>query len=175
MIMWKILAWKRFAVMSLGVISLATAAVAQLVGSVVPIAGPRIAGFFDATYAKDESAQHLGVDITAKENSDVRSPVDGTVVLNNTWASDINAAYIVIKGRDGEHVLGHIASTLARGAKVKRNQVIGKVRPWSNKTHVHWGINKQGVAQSITGKWGWGRAPLSASIKDATDKGWVNF
>ena len=162
------------AMLAVGAI-VATASVAQFVGPVVPIVGKRTYGFFDAAYAKSEKVQHLGVDISAKENAEVRSPVDGTVILNNTWASDVMQAYLVIKGPDGEHVLGHIASAFANGAKVKRNQIVGKVRPWPGNAHVHWGINKQGVAQSITGKWGWGRAPLSASVKDATDKGWVNF
>jgi murein DD-endopeptidase MepM/ murein hydrolase activator NlpD len=164
----------KIAMTGLGML-LAAAAVAQFVGPVVPIVGKRTAGFFDATYAKEQGVQHLGVDISAKENVDVRSPVDGTVVLNNTWAPDVMQAYLVIKGPDGEHVLGHISSTLAQGKKVTRNQVVGKVRPWPGNSHVHWGINKNGVAQAMTGKWGWGRAPLSAKVKDATDKGWVNF
>lgn len=124
---------------------------------------------------KKQGVQHLGVDIAASENSDVRSPVDGTIVSNNTWNPDVNLAYLVIKGDDGEHVLGHIASTLTAGKSVKRNQVVGRVRPWPGKSHVHWGINTRGVAQAIKGKWGWGRAPLNATVAEATSKGWVNF
>jgi murein DD-endopeptidase MepM/ murein hydrolase activator NlpD len=165
---------QRWSIVSLGGL-VATAALAQFIGPVVPIVGKRTYGFFDPSYAKSEKVQHLGNDISAKANSDVRSPVDGTVVLNNTWASDVMQAYMVIKSADGEHVLGHVASNLAAGAKVKRNQVIAKVRPWPNNSHVHWGINKKGVSQAMTGKWGWGRAPESAKVKDATDRGWVNF
>lgn len=153
----------------------ASAAVAEYSGAVAPILGARTAGFFDPSYLASEGVQHLGVDISAKPNVDVRSPVDGTVVLNNTWASDINEAYLVIKGPDGEYVLGHIASNLAAGAAVSRNKVIGKVRPWGGKTHVHFGINRKGVAQAMVGKWGWGRAPYDATAKQAIAKGWVNF
>lgn len=81
----------------------------------------------------------------------------------------------MIKGADGEYVLGHIASNLAKGATVKKQQIVGTVRPWPGNTHVHFGINRKGVAQAIAGQWGWGRAPYAAKIKDATDKGWVNF
>lgn len=140
-----------------------------------PIVGTRTAGFFDSTYESEQGVQHLGVDIAAKENLDVRSPVDGTIVSNNTWNSDVNLAYLVIKSADGEHVLGHIASTLAAGKAVKRNQVVGKVRPWPGNSHVHWGINTKGVAQAISGKWGWGRAPRNATVAEAKSKGWVSF
>jgi murein DD-endopeptidase MepM/ murein hydrolase activator NlpD len=153
----------------------ATAAVAQFVGPVVPIVGKRTAGFFDPSYAKTEQRQHLGVDISAKAGADVRSPVDGSVVLNNTGVSDVMQAYLVIKSIDGEHVLGHISSNLKQNDKVTRNQIVGKVREWPGNSHVHWGINKKGVAQAMAGTWGWGRAALTAKIKDATDKGWVNF
>jgi murein DD-endopeptidase MepM/ murein hydrolase activator NlpD len=167
----KVRLWTALAVGSFA----ATAALAQYTGAVAPILGSRTAGFFDPAYLAKEGVQHLGVDIGAKENADVRSPVDGSVVLNNTWASDINEAYIVIKGPDGEYVLGHIASNLAAGATVSRNQVIGKVRPWGRRTHVHFGINRKGVSQAMVGKWGWGRAPADATAKQATSKGWVNF
>ena len=153
----------------------ASAAVAGSLRPATPIAGSRSAGFFDGVYAREQGVQHLGIDISAAENSDVRSPIDGTVVLNNTWASDVNSAYLVIKGTEAEHVLGHIASTLTPGASVRRNQVVGRVRPWPGNSHVHWGINTKGVLQAIKGRWGWGRAPLNATIRDATDKGWVNF
>ncbi len=153
----------------------ASAAVAGNIRPATPIGGSRSAGFFDSIYAREQGVQHLGVDIPARENSDVRSPIDGTVVLNNTWATDVNSAYLVIRGTDAEHVLGHIASTLTPGTSVRRNQVIGKVRPWPGNSHVHWGINTKGVSQSIKGRWGWGRAPLNATVRDATDRGWVNF
>ncbi len=154
---------------------MATIAFAGTVRPANPISGTRTAGFFDSTYASGEGVQHLGVDISAAENSDVRSPIDGTVLLNNTWASDVMQAYLVIRGPDGEHVLGHIASTLPQGARVRRSQIVGKVRPWPGNSHVHWGINTKGVSQAMKGRWGWGRAPLNATIKDATDRGWVNF
>ena len=157
------------------VILMASAAIAGSTRPTDPIVGTRTAGFFDNAYASEQGVQHLGVDISAAENSDVRSPADGTVVLNNSWATDVNNAYLVIKGADGEHVLGHIASTLTPGVRVRRNQIIGKVRPWPGNSHVHWGINTKGVSQAMKGRWGWGRAPLTATVKDATDKGWVNF
>lgn len=158
----------------LGILAASTA-VAGSTRPAAPIVGSRTAGFFDSIYAREQSVQHLGVDISAAENSDVRSPIAGTVMLNNTWAADVNSAYLVIKGADAEHVLGHIASTLTPGASVRRNQIIGKVRPWPGNSHVHWGINTKGVLQSMKGRWGWGRAPLNATVRDATDRGWVNF
>jgi murein DD-endopeptidase MepM/ murein hydrolase activator NlpD len=156
-------------------VATAIGALAQFSGPVMPVVGNRTYGFFDPAYAKSEKRQHLGVDLSAKADTDVRSPVDGSVVTNNTAAADVMQAYLVIKAADGEHVLGHISSALPRGAIVSRNQVVGKVRVWPNNSHVHWGINKKGVSQAMTGNWGWGRAPETATAKEAADKGWVAF
>lgn len=143
-------------------------------------AGPRpiSSGYFDANYPPSQNRQHLGTDFTAPVGTPVYSPVDGIVVTNGTGAANVMEAYLVIRASNGnEHVLGHIASTLRAGSAVRVGQQVGTVRGWPGepgRSHVHWGINRLGIAQAMTGGWGWGRAPVSATRSEAQARGWVD-
>lgn len=145
----------------------------------LPVGPARISsGYFDSNYPPTENRQHLGIDMLAAVGTPVYAPVSGRVVTNMTSAADVMQAYLVIQGGDGvEHVLGHISSSLAVGANVKAGQQVGTIRSWPGqpgRSHVHWGMNRLGVAQAMTNGWGWGRAPVTASIPQATARGWVN-
>ena len=145
-----------------------------------PVAGPRpvSSGYFDSNYPPSENRQHLGVDILTPVGTAVYSPVEGDVITDNTGASDVMQAYLVIHAPSGvEHVLGHISSTVRKGAHVKAGQQVGVIRAWPGqpgRSHVHWGINRVGVAQAIRGDWGWGRAPVTATKAEAASRGWVS-
>lgn len=158
-------------------LGLAGAALAQ---SMQLPAGPRpvSSGFFDANYPPSQNRQHLGTDFTAPVGTAVFSPVDGTIVTNATNATDVMEAYLVIRSGSGpEHVLGHIASSLRAGAAVRAGQQVGTIRAWPGqpgRSHVHWGINRLGVAQAMRDGWGWGRAPVTATRSQAQAKGWVS-
>gem|GEM_PF-3327436 len=136
------------------------------------------AGFFDPAYAQSENRQHLGIDFAAGAESDVFAPVDGDIVVNRTYASDVMQAYLVIRTTQGnEHVLGHISSSLAVGTHVIVGERVGAVRAWPNqprRSHVHWGVNRTGVTRAIGDDWGWGRAPASATRLDAANRGWLD-
>ena len=138
-----------------------------------PFNGRMSAGYFDPAYATEESRQHLGIDIAGEAGSSVKAPISGTVKLNKTDAGDVMQAYLVIRGDNGdEHVLGHITSTLSEGSAVKAGEDVGRIRTWPGNSHVHWGINRKSVAGAMTGKWGWGRAPVSATRSEASALGW---
>lgn len=128
-------------------------------------------------YARTENRQHLGVDFTVGAGGNVYAPVEGDVVVNRTSASDVMQAYLVIRSPQGsEHVLGHISSSLRVGAHVAAGQTVGTVRAWPgqpSRSHVHWGVNRTGVSQAMSGDWGWGRAPVTATRADASRRGWV--
>ena len=144
----------------------------------LPVGPARISsGYFDPNYPPAFNRQHLGVDMLSTVGSPVYAPVSGRVVTNMTSAADVGQAYLVIRGTDGvEHVLGHIASNLSVGASVRAGQQVGTVRSWPGepgRSHVHWGINRLGVAQAMTGDWGWGRALVTATQAQAAARGWV--
>jgi murein DD-endopeptidase MepM/ murein hydrolase activator NlpD len=145
-----------------------------------PVNASPSAGYFDPSYTASENRQHLGVDLPAARNTPVRSPIEGTVVLNRTGARDIMQAYLVIRdtGSGHEHVLGHISSALNKGDPVARGQVVGQVRDWGTNSHVHWGINKVSVASAMgftdEGEWGWGRAPTAVTARQAASRGWID-
>jgi Peptidase family M23 len=142
--------------------------------------GPRpiSAGFFDASYPQTEKRQHLGTDFTAPAGTTVFSPISGMIVINRTDATDVMEAYVVIRAQNGvEHVLGHITSPYNVGATVEAGQQIGTIRQWPGqpgRSHVHWGINRLGIMQAMTGGWGWGRAPISATRGQAIARGWID-
>lgn len=148
-------------------------------GGVLPAGPGRIsAGYFDRDYLRSENRQHLGIDTLAAAGSRIASPINGEVVTNRTDASDVMQAYLVIRASNGEeHVFGHISSSLNRGDRVRTGDEIGRVRSWpgqSGRSHVHWGVNRNGVAQAMSGSWGWGRAPADATREDAARRGWRN-
>jgi Peptidase family M23 len=147
-----------------------------------PGIGPKSYGFFDPRYptAKDQ-AQHLGVDIDLDAGDTVFSPVDGIVIANNTAGYSADAAHLIIKdnGTGIYHVLGHISSNLASQTQVSRGAPVGKVMIWidadgHDNSHVHWGANSKGISAKAVDKWGWGRAPGSATPAQAKDRGWVD-
>ena len=138
-----------------------------------PFNGRMSAGYFDSVYATEESRQHLGIDIAGEAGSSVKAPISGTVKLNNTDVGDVMQAYLVIRGDNGdEHVLGHITSALSERSVVKAGDDVGRIRKWPGNSHVHWGINRKSVAGAMIGKWGWGRAPVSATRSEASALGW---
>jgi murein DD-endopeptidase MepM/ murein hydrolase activator NlpD len=144
----------------------------------LPVGPGRISsGFFDPQYPRTEHRQHLGADFLAPTGSPVYAPVEGDIVVNNTAASDVMDAYLVIRSGGGvEHVLGHIASGLSARSHVKAGQQVGTIRPWPgqpNRSHVHWGVNRFGVLQAMRGGWGWGRAPEQATRAEAEARGWT--
>ena len=137
-------------------------------------------GYFSTAYATSESRQHLGVDIGASAGSKVYSPVDGLVVEDKTAASDIMKAYMVIRdsATGQEHVLGHVTAVAGKNAKVTRGQEVARVRDWGTNSHVHWGVNTVSIAGAMgwfeEGEWGWGRAPVGVTRKQASGHGWVD-
>lgn len=144
-----------------------------------PVSPLRVnSGYFDPNYPPSESRQHLGTDLAAPVGARALAPVSGRVAINRTNDPSVMQAFLVIHGNDGtEHVLGHIASDLRIGAVVEMGQVVGVVRAWPGCptcSHVHWGINRNGISQAMWGSWGWGRAPLAATRQQAAARGWVD-
>lgn len=141
----------------------------------VPLAG-RVWGYFDPEYLRDEDRQHLGLDLPADAGDPVVSPVTGVVITDKTDNADIMQAYMVIRedGTGVEHVLGHVRSTVGLG-RVERGKPVATVRDWGERSHVHWGANRLGVAQALNDKWGWGRAPAGATRAKAEARGWLDL
>ena len=170
----------KMATLAIVVISLVGISTAVAQSGPLPVAGPRpiSSGYFDPNYPPSENRQHLGIDILAPTGTAVYAPVEGDIVTDRTGDPDVMQAYLVIRVRGGvEHVLGHIASTVRVGAHVKAGQQVGTIRSWPGqprRSHVHWGINRIGVAQAMRGDWGWGRAPVTATRADAAARGWVS-
>lgn len=142
------------------------------------------ATYFDKDYPSSQDRQHLGVDLPAAVGTEVRSPVAGVVSTNATSTPDVMESYLTIREdvSGAEHVLGHISSTLKVGQRVTPGKVVGVIRAWPDqpkRSHVHWGVNKVSVAgymgDFVGGKWGWGRAPPSATEAQASGYGWMNL
>lgn len=135
-------------------------------------------GYFNEAYARSQGRQHLGLDIPAPVNAEVFTPFDGEVVLNRTNAVEVLQAYLVVRGADGsEQVFGHISSALRVGDRISAGMVVGRIRAWPGepgRNHLHWGINKQGVIKVISGAWGFGRAPITATQDEANRRGWID-
>jgi murein DD-endopeptidase MepM/ murein hydrolase activator NlpD len=138
------------------------------------------ADFFGSAYAAAQDRQHLGIDVAAPAGSDVVSPVYGEIIFNNTSIADGWGAYVVIEdfNTGWQHIVGHIASDVEVGSTVAVGEVIGSIRTAGTGPHVHWGVNSDVVGaqgfDSADQQWGWGRAPESASISEATDRGWID-
>lgn len=148
--------------------------------SIAPVGGSPLvisAKFFDPRYPTswDQGAQHLGIDLPAPKGTTVRSPIAGQVVLNQTAGTDAFKKYLIIKDQDGlEHVFGHLDSNLAARQQVEIGDGIGAIVTAGTGPHVHWGINQGSITSTISGPWGFGRAPLSATEADARAKGWLD-
>lgn len=147
-----------------------------------PALGPKSYGYFDPTYpTPKDPAQHLGVDIDLKAGDVVLSPVDGVVFANNTVGYSADVAHLIIKDNATGvfHVLGHISSNLKQKTTVSRGAAVGTVMIWIDEkghdnSHLHWGANIHGIDATAAGKWGWGRAPNSATPAQAKERGWVD-
>jgi murein DD-endopeptidase MepM/ murein hydrolase activator NlpD len=138
-------------------------------------------GFYDSNYPKRWNAQHSGVDLFSSAGATVRAPVDGHVVMN-MQSRDINNTYVIVQqaGSKTQYVLGHVASNLLKGESVSAGQSIGTVRQWPKQnatdrdnSHVHFGKNVEGRASPEVNRWGWGRAPRSATREELRLHGWV--
>ena len=153
--------------------------------------------FWNDSYKKSFSRQHLGSDLTAVTTDRVLSPADGFVIFNNSQGKKVTqgTAYLVIKdAKSGwEHVIGHVNSTrpacsltsfakktCSEATRVYKGQSeIGYPMPKNEfGVHVHWGVNTKSVSSAMgffSGQeWGWGRAPAAAELKKACSLGWVD-
>lgn len=168
-----------------------------------PVAGMTLTcGFLDPNYvrtpcrasgvqdARDDWRKHLGADFRAPAGTTVVAPVSGEIVLFNAASSTpAELAYLVVRdaATGEEHVLGHITSTLRRGATVRKGEPIGKIANWGTNSHLHWGFNLGSVASAMqktsrclrggatqTCAWGWGKAPYEATESDVRSQGWRN-
>jgi murein DD-endopeptidase MepM/ murein hydrolase activator NlpD len=168
-----------------GAFALALAASASAQQMVSPTGQATISStYFDRGYLDAERRQHLGIDFPAEVGAAVYAPVEGDVVVNNTDGSDARDAYLVIRMADGvEIVVGYISSSVAVGAHVMQGKNIGTVRaypsnsPLSGRTgasHVHLGVNRTGVEQTLRGDWEWARGPQNTSRSQAARRGWVD-
>ncbi len=92
-------------------------------------------------------AAHSGIDLAAPAGSDVRLPVDGTVLL--TAAMYLNGNTVVVGHGDGlVEVFSHLRSiSVHDGARLKAGAVIGEVGATGRATgpHLHWGIRFGGA------------------------------
>ena len=143
-----------------------------------PLSSMRLtAGYLDPVYRASQNRQHLGADYGAPVGTEVRSPVTGVVVSNNTLdTEDGNLKRVII--RDGatghEHVLGHIDSDLEEGVTVQQGDVVGSIVSAGTGPHLHWGINRTGVSDAMGHGWGWGRAHANATQEEAEARGWAD-
>lgn len=143
-----------------------------------PVSGGVNAPFLSDAYRTEFGKQHLGVDLAASAGTRVVSPVDGLVVLNET-ARAASEAYLVIREPNGvEHVLAHISSDLLAGTSLRAGEEVGRVQLLiegaRDRSHVHWGVNRQGVLAAMGPSWGWGMAPADATRQEAEARGWID-
>jgi hypothetical protein len=159
-------------------------------------------GFLDPNYIRtpctpqgskdprDTWRQHTGTDFRATANETVFAPVGGEIVIFEAepWRPADEAFLVIRDSQTGEeHVLGHISSTLFKGAVIAKGVIVGKVRDQGGKTHFHWGFNVKSVARAKQKTstcfrdgvikpciWGWGKAPYEATSAEVRDQGWRN-
>ncbi len=116
--------------------------------SILPVKNGRITSGFGKR--KDpftqEEKMHNGIDIIAREGTDVLAPADGVVVLvRNKYAPNESLGKVVVL-RHGKNLLtryGHLQKILVKqGQKVKRHQVIARVGNSGRSTgpHLHYEV-----------------------------------
>lgn len=146
------------------------------------------AEYFDRRYPRDPAAapprQHLGIDLTGRAGVSVQSPASGTIVEVHASRDPSQAYMVIYEPTTGfEHVLGHVTTTFRVGRRVARGEDVARIMAWPRNSHVHWGTNLRGIRQATgtssrrgwgAGNWGWGRAPLAATPREAAERGWID-
>ncbi len=114
---------------------------------VLPEGNPQLTSRFGPRTVRWGSKDHKGIDIGVDRGSRVLSLEDGTVTVydNATWNSFGQA--VVVSHADGtSNIYGHVDPTVKTGDKVKKGQVIAKVKFWpkgaygatnDDNTHLH--------------------------------------
>lgn len=127
---------------------------------------------------------HLGVDIMSPSGSSVYSLGDGVVRRNKTnqnrgsaYLNYWNSVLIVYYPGINRYVYyGHMTSALADGATVRRNQLLGTLRPSYNDSnvrtsgndHLHLGVSSRLVEA------GWGYTDPNISVSSLQASGWFD-
>ena len=138
--------------------------------------------YFDPRYNEGlseqgyDAAQHIGIDLPAPEGTAVMAPVAGIVLANYTNLADNFLKFLVVIDQltGDQHVFGHITSDLSVGTGVNVGDQLGVIVRAGTGPHVHWGINSRVVPISAEQGWGWGRAPISATREQASERGWID-
>lgn len=186
--------WKVYAFNSTGKSNWSTTRSFKTADSTVPLTGTKpLAGtltvvnegaFFDPKYNNGVSeklwAQHLGTDYKASGGTAVYAISDGIVTWTSASSADPYNAAVIVEQIDGAQIVyGHITSSLKVGDKVKKGNEIGTVRytdsAYGYYAHLHMGYNSKKGAALPSGKWGWGRAPVSATKEEVIARGWVDI
>jgi murein DD-endopeptidase MepM/ murein hydrolase activator NlpD len=115
--------------------------------SVLPEGNPQFSSGFGRRDVGWGSRNHQGIDIGVDRGSRVLSLSDGTArILNNaTWGS-FGQAVVIDHGDGTSTIYGHVDPVVKDGAKVKKGDVIAKVKYWpkgaygaqnEDNTHLH--------------------------------------
>lgn len=106
---------------------------------------------------------HTGSDMMANVGTSVYAIADGVVRIksSNGWGSG-NVALIIehktMSGATFRAIYGHITTSKNTGDSVKAGNQIGAIGPWSNGSHLHFGILSSGLSVPATdpnymGRW----------------------
>jgi len=106
----------------------------------------------------DTNKQHLGIDVYAKEGSEVRAPAGGTIsfVGRVPGSAGLNVTALTITTEDGQQIsVNPFATTkMKRGDSVVKGQVLGTVSavgdPSSPESHFHLSLRVNGVYRDPT-------------------------
>lgn len=115
--------------------------------AVLPEGNPKLTSGFGMRNVDWGSRQHKGIDIGVDRGSRVLSLSDGTayVLSNATWGS-FGQAVVVDHGDGTSTLYGHVDPKVKNGAKVKKGDVIARVKFWpkgqygaqnDDNTHLH--------------------------------------
>ena len=113
---------------------------------------------FTETQWFNKPVGHGGLDMAAPCGTNIKSPVNGTVIGDGEDAGYIGGKYVIVKQTakpNYEFYMGHMSSNnVVRGQSVKQGQVVGKVGKTGYATgcHVHFQIRKPGGGALIDPK-----------------------
>ena len=114
-------------------------------------------GHFGTSRNRDTGKKaHEGVDISAKLNQKVYSPINGKIVRKaKPYANDSRFSGLLLEGLNGEEIKIFYINPLKVGENINRGELIGKVQSISKKyntvtDHIHVEYRQDGVLTDPT-------------------------
>ncbi len=135
--------------------------------------------YFDAGYPKQFKRQHTGIDFGANIGTVIYSHIVGKIKQDGRGLSNFDMAVVITSG-GLDHIFGHVRidKDIKVGDFIDVGNPIGVIVLAGTGAHLHYGLCKNiNLAKGVdryNRKWGWGRAHVDVTKKEAIDRGWLD-